>query len=254
MYITAFWQGNSCTWKTQYLASIQHSVSLQNKCDLCSQKDGARKAINRRRQDMMFYYTTGSAWKLHSLCTHMPWMSNTYSIQMFLVINVQCSRLKSYFSSCGMSLVDCGPLTTIAGVMLVQSHWSLVCSVPLVSLKAALVQICSRVGVKLSLLWLFASCVQIQTLQDLQFSVCSKREGLKHPNLRSSSLLITTAAFLTSHSCHEVETDTSKLLWFRVAAFYLLNSVAKPISLIFSWPSFSYYFAKKGTFKLESVT
>lgn len=152
MYITAFWQGNSCTWKTQYLASIQHSVSLQNKCDLCSQKDGARKAINRKRQDMMFYYTTGSAWKLHSLCTHMPWMSNTYSIQMFLVINVQCSRLKSYFRSCRVSLVDCGPLTgvnpafAIAGVMLVgQSHWSLVCSVRLVSLKAESGQIFSRV-------------------------------------------------------------------------------------------------------------
>lgn len=174
MYITAFWQGNSCTWKTQYLASIQHSVSLQNKCDLCSQKDGARKAINRRRQDMMFYYTTGSAWKLHSLCTHMPWMSNTYSIQMFLVINVQCSRLKSYFRSCRVSLVDCGPLTAIAGVMLVgQSHWSLVCSVRLVSLKAESGQIFSRVGMKLSLLWLFASCVQIDTLQDLHcvFSV-----------------------------------------------------------------------------------
>lgn len=41
------------------------------------------------------------------------------------------------------------------------------------------------------------------------FSVCSKREGLKHPNLSSSSL-ITTAAFLTSHSCHEVETGTLK--------------------------------------------
>lgn len=132
MYITAFWQGNSCTWKTQYLASIQHSVSLQNNCDLCSQKDGARKAINRRRQDMMFYYTTGSAWKLHSLCTHMPWMSNTYSIQMFLVINVQCGRLKSYFRSCGVSfltavlwlpLLESCLLFSLTDLLFVQSRW-----------------------------------------------------------------------------------------------------------------------------------
>lgn len=46
--------------------------SLQNNYDLCSHKDRARKAMNRSTQDLKFYYTKHSTWKLHSLCIHVP--------------------------------------------------------------------------------------------------------------------------------------------------------------------------------------
>lgn len=102
MLVTAFWQAHICTWRTLYLASVQYSVSLQNNYDLCSHKDGARKSMNRRRQDLKFYYTTYSTWSLHSLCTHMPWMLNTSSFRMLWLIILQHSRLKSSFRGSSM--------------------------------------------------------------------------------------------------------------------------------------------------------
>lgn len=117
MLVTASWQARICTWRTLYLASIQHSVSLQNKYDLCSHKDGARNAMNRSRQDLKFYYTTHSLWKLHSLCTHA--LNVKYFKLSDALIILQHSRLKSSFRGPRVCLVDCDPLSIFPGATLV---------------------------------------------------------------------------------------------------------------------------------------
>lgn len=124
MQITAFWQANSCAWRTFYLASIQHSVSLQKKCDLCSQKDGARKTIKGIRQDMMFYYTRlimEAALILHSQALNVKYFKHSDALSDSFTMHV------------------------------------------LMPLKAGSGQIYSRVRKKPSLLWCFASCVQTET-------------------------------------------------------------------------------------------
>lgn len=169
MLVTVFWQAHICTWRTLYLASIQYSVSLQNNYHLCSYKDGTRKAMKRSRQNLKFYYTTHSAWKVHSLCIHMTWMSNTSSFQMLWLIILQHSRLKSSFRGPRGCLVVCDPLSMFPGATLVCPG----------ATESKMRQIYSRVRTNPSALWLLGWCVQIKTLQELQYAFSSIEEDLK---------------------------------------------------------------------------
>lgn len=174
MLVTAFWQAHICTWRTLYLASFQYSVSLKNNYDLCSYKDGARKAVNRSRQNLKFYSATHSTWKVHSLCIHMTWMSNTSSFQMLWMMILKHSRLKSSFRGPRVCLVDCDPLNVFLGATLV----------------------CPG-ATNPSALWLLGWCVQIETLQELQYAFTLFHRGRSQniPVLSSPSLLLPSVVF-----------------------------------------------------------
>lgn len=141
---------------------------------------------------MMFYYTTCSTWKLHSLCTHMPRTSNASSIEIFLLIILQCSRLKFNFRGAGVCLVDCDALSTFPGL-------TLVC--------ADVVESRIRPDLQQSKNAAFTTVVHDRVCRQKLCRSCStgsgssKGEELKYPNLISPSPLLPTAVFHCAHLC-----------------------------------------------------
>lgn len=235
-------------WRTLYLASIQCSVSLQNKCDLFSQKDGPRKAINRSRQDMVFYYTTHSTWKLHSFCTHMPWMSNTSSFQMLLLIILQRSRLKSNFRGSRVCLVDSDLLSTFPGVTLDCTD------VTKSRIRPGLQQSKNNSLITVTLCIMCAGWNLAGAAVWFQYVPKGRIWNIQIEALLPflspqpfSSLLIVAMAGL------EVETGTLKLLGSEEQLFFFLHPIANPTPFISSLPPLP-HFAEQRTFKQESDT
>lgn len=123
-------------------------------------------------------------------CTHsalMPWMSNTSSFQMLWLIILQHSRLKSSFRGPRVCLVDCDPLSIFPGA-------TLVCPGDTESRTRPDLQQSENKPLSSMAPWMMCADRNLAGAA-ICFQVCSREEDLKHPNLISPSLLLSTAVF-----------------------------------------------------------